>query len=260
MELRRKLKEWIRWIVLLVLLVPFMQTLPVEAATTVNLTVVARGWIVGAPSGFIVYYITDNSVGINWTIPSGAVNIMIRAAYGRVPVDVNDGYQVYYGSGNHTVDNGATINAPEILYYNAWAQTAAGLYGDPMGGDTSSFMSISFLFIGLLALATALTIACFKWKDVLLSYAAALVWLAQGFWWLLGNITNFGMGTTWFNILIWVPFVMFFVVLLRLMNTEIQMEQNGVRWTEMGGRPKRNRGPSSYESYAKELRRRTRGG
>ena len=114
-----------------------------------------------------------------------------------------------------------------------------------------------FIFLGILGLAFGLTVICFKWKEVLLSYAAGLTWLAIGFWWMLGDVTNFGLDDPWGKILVFIPFIMFFVVMLRLMNTEIQMEDKGKRWTEWGSKPVK-RLPSNYEAYKQELRSRTR--
>ncbi len=253
---------WVRLILVCLLLLPgILVASPVYAAQSINITIIAKGWIVGAPEGFTVYYITDNSVGINWTMPTGAVSIMVRAAYGHVPTSITDGYQVYYGSGNNTVDTAATINSAEILYYNAWAQTAAGTYGDPIGRDTGGFMSVSFLFLGLLGLALTLTIASFRWKDLLLSVGTALTWLAIGFWWILGGLDNFSINNSWVAILIFIPFIMAFVVLLQLMNYETMQEQRGregkTSWIEHGDKPKL-RVTSAYEKYKTELRRRTR--
>lgn len=254
-----KWKEWIRWVVLLALILPMVPT-PVYAAVSWNITVFATpfgNWTVGSPAGLTVTYISDYELGLSWTNAPASISTMVRGAYGRPLADRNDGFEVYNGTGNQTTHWVSQVGTLGILYYGAWSQAGDGSWNTVGDTEEGNFMSQSFLFIGLLLLALVLTIVAFRWKDILLSYAAALVWLAQGFWWLLGGINNFGIGTSWVNILIWVPFIMFLVVLLRLMNTEISMEEKGVKWMEMGGRPKK-KAPTNYESYAHELRRRTR--
>ena len=258
-----KWKEVLRWLVLLMLVLGVMPSTPVYAATTLNMTVLATGWIIGAPSNLVITYISDYEIGISWNQSVGANRTMIRGSYGRPLANRSDGFLVYSGTENSTTHWISQVGTLGILYYGAWTQAASGVWEELGDRKEGNFMSQSFLFISLLALAFGLTVAAFRWKDILLSYSAALVWLAQGFWWLLGGITNFGLGSAWVNILVFVPFLMFFVVLLRLMSTEIQYEAEGqgmrTRYTTLGPEPKRKRGPTGYESYAKELRRRTRG-
>ena len=133
--------------------------------------------------------------------------------------------------------------------------------------DTGGFMSLSFLFLSLVGLAFGLLVIAFRWKDMLLSYAAALTWMAIGFWWILGDITNFGLDDSWSKILIFVPFILAFTVLLNLMNTEIRMEARGGQgsrgsqstqsWTERGASPRRREVNRTVE-YRKMLRKRLR--
>ena len=118
-------------------------------------------------------------------------------------------------------------------------------------------MSVSFLFAILVILGLVLFIAAFRWKDMLLSYAAALTWMAIGFWWIIGDITNFGLGDPWVQILVFIPFVLAFTVLLRLMNTEIVNESKGRRWTEFGATPKDDK-PDRRTEYRDLLRARIR--
>ena len=116
-------------------------------------------------------------------------------------------------------------------------------------------MSISFLFLTLVGLGLVLFLAAFRWKDLLLSWTAGLTWLAIGFWWALGDIENFGLTENWQTILVFIPFLLFFVVMLRLMNTEIVQEADGKRWSTYGQAPK-GKAASNYEEYKAELRRR----
>jgi len=259
-------KEVLRWLVLLMLALGVIPSTPAYAAVTQNITVIATpfgNWTVSAPTGFTVTYVSDYEISLNWTNAPTSIGTMVRCSYGRPLTGITDGFEVYNGVANNTTHWVSQVGTLGILYYGAWSQAGDGSWGAVGDTEEGNFMSQSFLFVGLLALAFGLTVAAFKWKDILLSYSAALVWLAQGFWWLLGGITNFGLGDPWVNILVFVPFLMFFVVLLRLMSTEIQYEAEGqgmrTRYTTLGPEPKRRRGPTSYEAYAVELRRRTRG-
>ena len=117
---------------------------------------------------------------------------------------------------------------------------------------------MSFLFTIIVVLGLVLFIAAFRWKDMLLSYSAALTWMAIGFWWIIGDITNFGLTDPWVQILVFIPFILAFTVLFRLMNTEIKMESQGKSWTEMGAPPKEQTADRRLE-YRKKLRKRLRG-
>jgi hypothetical protein len=210
-------------------------SIEVRADTSASVTITAVGVIVGAPGAFTLTYISDYQTGISWTMPVGAVNTMIRAAYGHVPTSITDGYQVYYGPGTSFTDNATTIASPEIVYYRAWSQRADGLWG-PLwaSGDTGGFMSLSFLFLVLVALAVFLLWFSSKRPELLIRLSATLVWWALGFWVVIGDITNLGLDKSWTQILVWVFFILGLVPLIMSMNTEIRHEANGKQWTEFG--------------------------
>lgn len=207
-------------------------------------------------SNLTISYVSDYEVYLNWTKGSGVVNTMVRGAYGRSPTDRNDGFQIYYGAATNCTNWVSNIGTLGVIYYRLWTEDALGNWSDYDSGE-GSFMSISFLFISLLILALTLTLASFRWKDLLLSWSAFLVWLAMGFWWILGGLDNFSIEDSWIRILIFVPFLMAFVVMLQLMNFEKKVEEGSTSWTEYGERPRKF--TSNYELYKKELRRRTRG-
>lgn len=248
------MKRWL--IIAALLLVSLVPTSVVFAATTADVTITASGYIVEAPGGLTLTYVSDYELGISWTKGSDADNTMVRVKYGNFPEDRNDGYLVYHGVNATTTDSNVILASPEIPYYRAWSQRADGVWEELGTTAEAFFMSISFLFVGLLVLGLGLFVAAFRWKDILLSYAAALTWMAIGFWWVVGDITNFGLSESWSRILIFVPFILSFTVLLRLMNTEILMESKGKKWTEWGSTPKEE-APSRRDEYRKELRRRS---
>ena len=251
--------KWLWAILVLAILLPLVgPVIPVHAASSVNITIYASGYIAGAPGNFTISYVSDYELGISWTLPAGTNNTMVRAAFGHVPEDRDDGYEVYYGPANNCTDDSVSLAAPDVVYYRAWSQRDDGVWSNLFSsGSTEGFMSLSFLFIGLLAMSLTLTLACFRWKDILLSYAAGLTWLAIGFWWILGDITNLGLDDPWTKILVFIPFIMFFVIMIKLMGTEIEMEGEGMKWKEYGRKPQREK-LSKYEAYKKELHKRTR--
>ena len=247
-----------RWLIiitlLLVSLVPIGQVL---ADTTADVTITASGYIVGVPGGLTLTYVSDYEIGISWEKGSNAENTMVRAAYDRAVEDRNDGFLVYNGTAIGTTLWTSNVGFLGSIHLRAWSQRADGMWEDIGTTAEESFMSISFLFVILIILGLSLFIAAFRWKDILLSYAAALTWMAIGFWWVVGDITNFGLSESWSRILVFVPFILSFTVLLRLMNTEIRHEASGRSWTESGPTP-REETVSRRELYKKELRRRLR--
>jgi len=164
-------------ILLCMLLSPCM----IQAATSVDVTITAIGFIIAPPSGFSVSYISDYETALTWTNPVGSISTMVRAAYGHVPTDMADGYLVYLG-------NGDTVNDPNIdpfngdsLYYRAWAQRNDGIWGGLYADtDTEDIMSLGFYFIGLIALmlvAAVLAIAAFITKRKLLAALSGLLFI-----------------------------------------------------------------------------------
>lgn len=157
----------------------------VNAATTADVTITATGIVVAAPGGFTITYVSDYEVNISWTKPVGADKTMIRAAFGRMPTSITDGYEVYYGTGNNFNDSAASLATPDIVYYKAWSQTAAGAWSPLWAtADTGGLMSLSFLFIAIVVL----TIATFVLKQKIMAAITGLGWAIIGIY-LLSNIS-----------------------------------------------------------------------
>lgn len=240
---------------LLVVLVPQGFVSAGNLTDTADINVTATGYTSTAPYGLTLTYVSDYEIEAEWSPGYNVTATMIRVAYGRPVEDIDDGYEVYSGNATNT-----TIWLPNVglvgpIYVRAFGQDGSGSWettGDTAEGD---FMSISFLFAILVILGLALFIAAFRWKDMLLSYAAALTWMAMGFWWILGDLTNFGLSEPWSQILVFVPFVLSFSVLLRLMNTEIVSESKGRKWTEWGPAPREEKIDRRVE-YRNTLRKR----
>jgi hypothetical protein len=162
----------------LVIGVIFTPALCVSAATTATVTITATGVVVGAPGGFTLTYISDYEVGIDWTPAAGSTNTLIRAATGRYPTSITDGWLVYFGAGSTTIDTGVSLDETATgIYYRAWAEKA---------GAYSPFWAEDFIegggmtFIAFAAIALGLTIGGFAIKRVSLVVGSAFGWLVLG--------------------------------------------------------------------------------
>ncbi len=248
--------RWLRWILLLIVLfvIPHME---VRADSSSDVTITATGIVVAQPGGFTLTYISDFEVGISWIKAPGADKTMVRAAFGHVPTDISDGYQVYYGVGNSADDTAISLGASEIVYYRAWSQTLGGEWGPLFAsGDTGGFMSVSYLFIGLILIACFLTFMAWKSPNILIAFAAGLTWLSMAFWIVLGNITNLPLTSPWTQFIAWVFTIMTFVPFILQWNVEIKQTIKGQSFSTWGQPP--NPGMSNYEAYKAELQRRVR--
>lgn len=259
----RRLKNYLGRTVWLVVLCFFLlglflfSTSGVLAATSEEVTITASGWVCGAPGDFTLTYVNDYEIGISWVKGEDADKTMVRAAFGRVPENISDGYEVYYGTGNSCTDTALSMATPEIIFYVAWSQNAAGVWAPLFSsGDTGGFMSASYLFLGLILIAAFLTWFASRRPEILVAFAAGLTWLALGFWLLLGDVTNLQLTDPWTQMIAWVFVLMTFVPFLTQMNVEIKHEVSGRRWTEFGTKPSTR--VSNYEKYRTELRSRVR--
>lgn len=195
-----------------------------------------------------------NTVHVNWTVDNATyTGYYIRCDTDGWPDDQNTGWTMYYGlSGNESI-SGLTLDYLDyyfIIYGNNIAGNTSVLEGQ-IGGEKVQEIA---LFAGTMVLGLALLIASFRWRDILLSVSTAVVWMGIGFWWLNGGVSFLDLDETGTIFLLIVPFALGFVALLRLMNTEIRMEDGGRRsWTEWGSRPK-TKSQSSYDAYREQLR------
>lgn len=165
--------------------------LPLKAAMTAEVTITATGYVVGAPGDFTITYISDWEISLSWTKGIGANNTMIRARYGEVPSDREDGYLVYYSDGTYCTDLVVNLDDPpeEFLtgdvdsldiYYRAWSQHADGSW--EAEGISDFIGGVGLTFIGMIVLGAFLMIAGFWRKSQALLWVAALVWVGFAFW------------------------------------------------------------------------------
>ena len=104
---------------------------------------------------------------------------MVRAAIGREPLNRNDGYLVYYGESNYTIDwvNMETLSEP--IYYKAWSQNVSGLWEE--AGSNSDFVrGVGMLMLGFIFLCLGLTISSYVLRKGVLAYAGAGAWMILG--------------------------------------------------------------------------------
>lgn len=110
--------------------------------------------------------------------------------------------------------------------------------------------------LGMMALAAFLTWFSFKVQNILISLSAGILWLGLAMWFFFAVPPLFNLATVYAQLIVWVFFMMTFVPFLALMNTEIKMEKDGMKWSEWGARPRDQ--VTGYERYKKELRGRIR--
>lgn len=166
-----------------VMFVVSMET--VSADTSVTITITALGVVVGAPTGFTVWYITDHEIGMSWTKPVGAVNTMVRAEYGQYPdepapgAQPTDGYLVYYGPATTASDTAVSLDEiATAVYYRAWSQNGAGVWSSNFGEGSQEGIGVTFL---ALIIATLGLLAIFAFTRLaVISFLDAVFWIVLG--------------------------------------------------------------------------------
>ena len=262
-----------RLLVLTFLIIGLVLSLPtvVRADTSSHVTVTAYGYIAGSPGGFIITYVSDWEVELDWTQGNDSVETMIRAAFGRQPTSPTDGYLVYQGANESCVDTAISLTNSEPIYYSAWSKNSDGVYTSLYAsGNTEGIMSASFLFIGWIILSLGLTFLAFKVKLMLFRIAPAISWTGLGIYLLIGNITNLGIASAWTQMLGFVFIIMAIGSLLLQVRSDSMHEattrgSRGApgaeteRWEEWGPKKKRGKSkPTSAERQA-EYRMQVRG-
>jgi len=242
----------LRWLGLLLILGLLLLPTVLTQAANPTVTITVQAWVLTSPSGFTLEYVSDNEILIEWEASPVTNMTMVRAAYGHPPEDMEDGYEVYRGTGTSCTDDATDLATPSIIYYRAWSNDVGGNWTTLFSSaDTGGFMSASFLFVGLILIAGFLTWFASKRPEILIALAAGLTWLALGFWLLLGDVTNLQLADVWTQLLAWVFVVMTFVPVLTQMNVAIRQEGKGHSWTAFGKEPKHE--SSEYEDYREKL-------
>jgi hypothetical protein len=126
-----------------------------------------------------------DKVILTWVNSPVGTATMIRAKLGTAPVDISDGYQVYYGPDETVIDEYARrddVGTPII--YRGWADTALG-YSDPV--------DVEFRYVPMvLVLLVALLIALAFWRQTpALKIISGLVAIAFGAYWTTAVLNNY---------------------------------------------------------------------
>jgi hypothetical protein len=153
----------------------------VEALTSTDVAITATGWICGSPNGLTLTYINDREIGISWIKGVGATNTMIRAAYGRYPTSITDGYLVYLGPLAFCSDTGVDLNETvEGIFYRAWSETGgvwAPNYAEDWFGEHIMLIGNMMFLILFILLPIILTVIAFKSKLAWIMFPVAICWL-----------------------------------------------------------------------------------
>lgn len=167
-----------RWLGILLLIIAWaLSPTMVMAATSDSVTVTVSGWVVEAPGGFTLTYISDYEVGITWTKPATANNTMVRAKYSGYPEDRTDGYLIYYGTGTSASDTAVNLDETATpVYYRAWSENTTGVWSPQFAEANIEGVGVTLLalilFCGILSFLSLRTIS------VLLAVGASGSWLA----------------------------------------------------------------------------------
>jgi len=208
----------IGWIVLPVvaLMLPPLPEITIRLQIpTVDITITATPDFVepGVPTGFTLTYVSDFEIGVSWTkgtpaspsppgTASTVVNTLIRIRWGEAPTSRTDGYEVYYGDGSNFSDTTVDLTSlTQIPYYRAWTETvfydAGGdiistVWDDVGTTEEANFMSLSWLFMGLLVIALGLTAVMFVTKKAMLGFPSAMFWAIFGAYCFTQSTTPWG--------------------------------------------------------------------
>jgi hypothetical protein len=170
-----------KWLFLLcIVLCQLLMVIPVEAATTQDVTITAYGVVWGTPSGLVITYISDLQLDLDWVVGLNSDSTMIRADYGHYPTDITDGYFVYQGAGNHAADTFVDFDEVEGIYYRAWSGKLgvwSPLYTSNFFEDNVVLIGNMLFLLGFLILPIGLTIVAFKSKIAWIMFPVVILWL-----------------------------------------------------------------------------------
>jgi hypothetical protein len=167
-----------RFLIIILCIIGFILSTPIPAyaATSSHVTVTAYGYICDIPGGFTLTYISDYEIQIDWIKGNGSINTMIRSGIYGYPLNISDGSLVYIGNGTTCID---TVNIIDNnLFYSAWSQSVGGAWTGLYAKKEDSFMSQSYMFMGMIVIAIAVTFFAFKARHILINLGAAISWLS----------------------------------------------------------------------------------
>ena len=173
------MRRCLRLLGLLVLLLHW-GSIPVYAATAVDVTITANPGGMFAPTDFIATYINDKKITLTWTSNPTAVATIIRAKVGSYPTGIGDGYLVYSGAGDTVDDTAVSLDETATnIYYSAWSTDGAGNFSPDYAQTNAGGIGMTLIAFTLVPLALITLFLVFHVG--LLSFAAALAWGVLGF-------------------------------------------------------------------------------
>lgn len=129
------------------------------------------------PEGLTLTYISDAEIGITWTKGADAEYTMIRAKYGSVPEDRNDGYLVYYGDLEYCSDTGVIIEETITpIYYRAWSENINNVWEET--GISDFFEGGGMTLVGILMFCGIMSFLSLRSAFFGLKLMAGMSWFA----------------------------------------------------------------------------------
>ncbi|MBA7598129.1 hypothetical protein ES703_05139 [subsurface metagenome] len=126
-----------------------------------------------APANFTATYVSDYQIDLSWDKGIGALNTLIMANYGSYPIDRNNGYRAYYGSGMSCSDTLVDLQLKEVnVYYRAWSEDGSWSndYAETnIGGVGMTLLAEAIFILGLSGLA--------MWRKNIILYTGAFLCL-----------------------------------------------------------------------------------
>jgi len=142
--------------------------------------------------------LSEHEILLSWYTGSAINSTTIRAAIGRVPTSITDGYLVYSGSGTNTTDWVSNLEMLDNkLYYAAWGTDSNGTWTP---SATTYIEGVGMKLIAIIVMCVAMMVWAWQKKQVSLLFMSLMCWL--GFTAYMYSLTS----ATWdyYRIFAWV--------------------------------------------------------
>jgi hypothetical protein len=219
------------------------------------------GWGYGAEQTFtsivihppLNFTVSPNGV-LTWVLDEDATETVIVRGTSNTPTTLTDGVVIYNGAATTYTDVNPSPET-QTYYYSAWG--VSGIYYSQAYSTTANGGGM-ISFIGVIALGGLLTWFSWKRRNIALSLAASLTWLALAFWILIGDSAPFSITDSWGLIIGGVLVIMAFIPVLTFMDNPVVRSSGGKSWTEYKSdkelRSYDEKQPSIYDRHRAEIR------
>lgn len=164
---------------------------------TDNIDVIATGndttVLPGPPTNFDAVALSQFEVEITWTKGTFATYTLIKRQIGSYPATRDDGVEVYWGTGNSTVDGIDMSFLDEDVYYRAWSWNTNGwslTYAQDVVEVTGAMTNAMVMF-GVFILGLGLTFGGYWSKRWPIVVIACLLWFGFAAWSYSNSSTTF---------------------------------------------------------------------